>query len=308
MNAAVELTVGEQLAAARKNLAMSEKDVANKLNLPLERITEIESGEFSKSISMIFYKGYVRSYCQLVNLSPESLVEQWVPEENVITPSQRIREYTISRKEFNTSSVSFKWLTALVVTTIVVIGLWEFKGPITNFVKSIGSDTTMVSEQQTNAVQLSIADAEQSQQQGNNDLVQVDRQVEQPPKLQKGSTQQDITDNSQSSVAGETSTSAQPSVSAQPLTTDDLGLAANQLDLESLTFVFAGDCWVEVIDSTGEQLAVGIKKAGREMSIKGSAPISITLGDPSVVALSHNDVQVDLSNYRAGRTAKFIIE
>ncbi|MGY0564240.1 MAG: DUF4115 domain-containing protein [Paraglaciecola chathamensis] len=72
-----------------------------------------------------------------------------------------------------------------------------------------------------------------------------------------------------------------------------------------VVFTFADDCWVSVIDATGETIAIGVKVAGRVMSISGIAPFEIILGAPSVVQIKYADKDVDMSFLAPNSTAKF---
>jgi cytoskeleton protein RodZ len=75
--------------------------------------------------------------------------------------------------------------------------------------------------------------------------------------------------------------------------------------INNVVFTFAGDCWVNIFDATGERIAWGVKKSGYIMRISGQAPFSITLGKPELVQIDYNDVPVDMSVFNAGNIAKF---
>ena len=75
----------------------------------------------------------------------------------------------------------------------------------------------------------------------------------------------------------------------------------------ALTFTFAGECWVNVTDSTGEALAFGIKAEGYVMSVSGLPPFEVTLGAPHVVQIDYDGDAVDMSGFDPKRTAKFYL-
>ena len=72
-----------------------------------------------------------------------------------------------------------------------------------------------------------------------------------------------------------------------------------------MLMTFNGDCWVNVEDATGEAIAFGVKKAGYVMPLTGRPPFVVTLGAPEVVTIVYEGVPVDMSQFPAGRTAKF---
>lgn len=83
--------------------------------------------------------------------------------------------------------------------------------------------------------------------------------------------------------------------------TTNLGLPVD------LVFQFAGDCWMKLTDATGEDVAYGIKKSGRVMPVSGIPPFEVVLGAPEVVQISYQGEPVDMTQFRAGYTARFIL-
>jgi len=75
---------------------------------------------------------------------------------------------------------------------------------------------------------------------------------------------------------------------------------------ESLKLSFSGDCWTEIHDATGKRLAYGLYGANDILSLEGSAPFKIKLGDPSVVAIKYQDKIIDRA-VTAGQAMQFYI-
>ncbi|MCY7294589.1 RodZ domain-containing protein [Alteromonas sp. a30] len=78
-------------------------------------------------------------------------------------------------------------------------------------------------------------------------------------------------------------------------------------DAVDLVFEFAGDCWMKLTDATGEDVAYGIKKSGRVMPVSGIPPFEVVLGAPEVVQISYNGEAIDMTQFRAGYTARFTL-
>ena len=72
-----------------------------------------------------------------------------------------------------------------------------------------------------------------------------------------------------------------------------------------LVFTFAEDCWIKVTDATGNDIAYGVKDAGRIMPVSGMPPFSVVLGAPAGVSISYAGTPVDLSGFPYNRTARF---
>jgi cytoskeleton protein RodZ len=132
--------------------------------------------------------------------------------------------------------------------------------------------------------------------------------VEESPSVEK------ITEESVSSSTpvNENDTALSQSADTNDITdsssTDPQAESMQSESIEQLVFAFVGECWVDIQDATGERLAYGIKNNGKVMTLRGVPPFEITLGDPSVVRLQHEQQTIDLSHYRAGQTAKITIE
>lgn len=81
----------------------------------------------------------------------------------------------------------------------------------------------------------------------------------------------------------------------------DLPLA----DPVELVFTFSGDCWMKLTDATGEDVAYGIKQAGRIMPVSGVPPFEVVLGAPESVQISYAGSAIDMTRFRPGYTARF---
>lgn len=80
-----------------------------------------------------------------------------------------------------------------------------------------------------------------------------------------------------------------------------------QSTMAQAIFTFAGDCWVNIHDSTGERIAYGIKKAGYVMELNAKAPFEVTVGKPELVSIILNGKTIDMSKYNSGNIAKFTL-
>lgn len=83
------------------------------------------------------------------------------------------------------------------------------------------------------------------------------------------------------------------------------GYRVNNDGTVDLTFTFLDDCWVSIKDKDGEIIAYGVKKKGRIMDVAGIPPISVILGAPQNVEINFGGLEVDMSVYPGGSSAKF---
>lgn len=84
-------------------------------------------------------------------------------------------------------------------------------------------------------------------------------------------------------------------------------VASDPADIVELLFSFEKDCWVKVTDATGNDIAYGIKEAGRIMPVSGQPPFSVILGAPKAVKVQYAGKSVDLSFLSPDRTGRFVL-
>ncbi len=65
---------------------------------------------------------------------------------------------------------------------------------------------------------------------------------------------------------------------------------ANQLD--SISFSFTEECWLEVSDARGDVLMADLQSAGSSLQLQGTAPFDVKLGNSPAVKIELNGDQV----------------
>ena len=104
--------------------------------------------------------------------------------------------------------------------------------------------------------------------------------------------------SSDAEIVGDMSNSAPP--------TDVIETTVNKTaEPVELIFEFSGDCWMNLADATGENIAYGVKVKGRRMPVTGIPPFVVTLGAPEVVKIRYAGEALDMSFLPSGRIAKF---
>ena len=74
---------------------------------------------------------------------------------------------------------------------------------------------------------------------------------------------------------------------------------------DRITFVFEGECWVEVRGRDGDLLHGDLGRDGETVTVSGRAPFSVLLGDPAVVDVTFNGEPFSLDPGRRGQVARF---
>lgn len=318
MDAKVKPSCGEQLQSAREAQSLKLSDVALQLKLPEARLIEIESSEYDPAISATFYRGYIRAYARLLKLDVEPLLEsfnQTVVQETAIETNPRLSAFS-SKKEVTTGTQLFKWMSAIIVISILSLVAWGLKERFSQLPDEsalLDGEIANNSDDEafTNTLDLSLTVNEPV---ANEDASAGVEQSEHTDSIENESLANENRANESNESASEsvnrenTSTAVMSEAQPVPGDADKTDSRVTDADLDELVFAFVGDCWVEVTDATGERLAIGIKRNGKVMTLQGKPPFKVLLGDPSVVSLQHNQNMIDLSGYRAGRSVNLVID
>jgi len=298
---------GSMLKAAREMRGLSQQQVANKLNFRIHLVENIEVDKFDCSLPEAFNRGYLKNYAQLVNIAQEDVLksyEKLAITQNHCTGMQSFSKGTEKQAEHN----MLMWITYLILAILVTATVvWWFQTPseqpapiVVSTVETLVGDNTA-----TKQASLSNENNEKNSSRMLNDesVVSVTNVVNTEANVNSAAENLDIA----------APLAVEPVLSTPDLTEAQVDLNNNKVvgenalsaTIDNVVFTFAGDCWVNIFDATGERIAWGVKKSGYIMQISGQAPFSITLGKPELVQIDYNDVPVDMAVFNAGNIAKF---
>ncbi|TQV75114.1 DUF4115 domain-containing protein [Aliikangiella marina] len=335
-----QLNIGRLLIEARENQNLTANDIAEQMNLTVSVILKIESNEFEQDIPIAFIRGYVRSYAQKVGVDVENICAEFdrqTGQENVAVQKIKTVSDFKKRREINSNSFVFKLITFAILLVLFILGGWELvkrldspQAPTEQSVTEIQLDSQdPISQTVTSTFETAQSDATPT------DLVvdnaQSDRLSSDKDKTFEPSGSGSATSPIESEVSSQNSPQAaqfNPSSNASESATDQKQIATEQAPvniqaapaqvekriplitgpLEEVVFTFTADCWVRVTDANGEVMALGLKKAGKVMPVEGIAPINVTLGEPTAVTIDFKGESYDMSRFRAGRAARFVLE
>lgn len=282
------LDIGSLLVEARDNAGLTTEDIAAALNLNLDVIDKIEQNIFSQELPIAFIRGYLKSYATKVGLEAHTILVAFDKVTGAESPSlkrvESISTFGKKANEFNSNSSLFKIISTLIVLLFVTFAGWQiwvrFLAPSFS---EIGSQTE---SSVGNSIDLSLNITEGQNQAANKNTASFDN-------INTENLDSDKTN------------SIEASHNLDENITRDIVKA---IEFSSVTFDFIADCWVKVTDARGEVLAVGVKRDGKHMPVRGVAPISVILGDPSAVKIRFEDQIYDLESYQPGRRVEFVLE
>lgn len=336
---------GKLLQQARSRAGLTVEQVAAKLNLKPQSITDIEQEQFDQRISVTFTRGYLKAYAKQVGMDEAEVLSAF--EQLNACDKEPAKLQSFSRRVANQASDDRLMLVSYVIV-IAIVGLfvawwWQQDGDSTGVQAPVLPALEQSSEtaQQTEAQQVELPVIES----GDAADLPVDTQPQQLVENAIDTTELDDTPSvseaeleqlnaeaetfeAQSAaveVAEQTAESVEPevveqdvveqaeaAVETETVTADNLLAESSETQAEQvlaepveLIFEFAADCWMQLTDATGEAIAYGVKTEGRVMPVSGVPPFEVILGAPGAVSISYAGQSIDMSQFPKGRTARF---
>ncbi|MFT7682525.1 MAG: cytoskeleton protein RodZ [Moritella dasanensis] len=277
------VTAGQILQDARIASGISVQEVSNNIHLKLSVINNIEQSVCDKHISPTFMRGYIRCYARFLKISEDEVIAAYDCQNVVCEQQTELQSFSRRTKleahDNRLMLVSY----GIIGFMLIVFLIWGLRG-----------DDVDVVVPEPIATQVAVApDAVMTSEESTPTLVTPEQVVIEPTSV----TETLAVKPEQPLVV------TQPAV-ASPVITNTVNNNP-AIVTQSLVLTFAGDCWIQVKDSSGKTLSTGVRKAGQTIELQGLAPLSIKLGAPEQVTLSYAGEPVDLSTFKQGRLAKF---
>jgi len=300
-------TAGMQLAQARVDAGISEREVSDALNLPITTVRAIEADDQEQLPAAVFSRGYVRAYAKLLELDPEKLMAA-IPADKNDDPE----EQTLGQGEMSAMGKIYRALLqpaivggVLGVLVLIMLVVWwlspgetELEGVVTNNAEQIaGVSIPVDTNNQDVPDQLTLAQAEA--------IDEVDDSETQTTDITAAADQL-----SNDSSSGETAGEITP-VELNQADTETTTLRAERrltpTGNDALSLEFSEECWLEIKSTDGTVLFADIGRAGERMSFIGAAPFRVLLGYAPGAQLRFNDGPVALSPHTRNNVASLVL-
>lgn len=323
---------GETLRNAREAKGWSLGAVAQQLNLSERSLSQIEAGDFSQMPGHTFARGYVRAYAKLLELDQNRLVTEF--DQYTGTDATGAAVHSLGRIEepVRLSHSVLRFFTFVLLVVLAGAGfLWWQDQPVRDDTETTSIEHIEV-EGADGTTQIHALDLPEDQAvldaQGETltpPLVEVPSAVEdQPANALDGQAEQGDDSAAAPDAAPAPTSEAAPTVEApvpseltptaegQPLVEPTVSPAeappaAADGSAARLTMQFEADCWVRIVDATGEVLLGRLVRAGASHEVSGEPPLSVHLGYARGVALRFNGEPVDVAPFLRGETARFTL-
>jgi cytoskeleton protein RodZ len=287
---------GQILRQARELAKLSTQDIADRMKLKRTLIEDIEQNNFDINISLTFVRGYLKLYAKHVHVEEAEILTAF--EKLTTEKKEPVKLQSFSRRVANQANDDKLMLvTYLILATIIaLVVIWWFQqgssgtteSDVSNYPESV---TKGLTQEALPLEETLISDAETllSPQIDENQSLDDSAITEELPTDDQSTSSESVSDTSDLAVLGD----------ATETTIIEAAAPVN------LIFEFSGDCWMNLADATGENIAYGVKVKGRVMPITGIPPFVVTLGAPEVVKIRYAGESIDMSFLPSGRIAKF---
>lgn len=122
------MTIGKCLRKARKQLGLSQQEIAERLCLKKSTVRDIEEDNISDDLASTFARGYIRSYAKLVHIPEEELLltltEQATQKIAKVAP---IHSFSLGKhhKKREGFLMTLTWLMVLLVLSLTGLWWWQ---------------------------------------------------------------------------------------------------------------------------------------------------------------------------------------
>lgn len=329
--AANRVNPGETLRQARESNGWSLAEVALKLNLTVNSLSNLEAGAFDKLPGHTFARGYIRAYAKLLGMDQAVLVQQF--DQSTGTDSQGSNVHSLGRIEepVRVSHTILRIVSLLLLIAVIGGGFVWWQDQTSMRTKDLvslspehveveGADGTTQIHPLDEPEDQAVA---QGQAEGATALALPQADTSAPAPAEAQTTAPAVAPATPAPAAPAHATApvvvtpatpapAVPAVPAPTVTAPSVPstpapaapAVAPVAGQGQVQLQFTADCWTQVSDGTGKVLLSGLKRKGDSVSVSGKPPFSVRLGYARGAQVSYNGQPVDVAPFTSGETAR----
>lgn len=295
---------GPTLAAAREDMGVSAREIADALNLPLRVVEGIEANDASVLPPTAFARGYVRSYAKLFDLDADALVSAY---EDMVGETHTAEVVVVPAPEpsgmanFFSAQPPLVWaLGAGVAVLLILLLVWLMSGDDSALDNDLAGDAAGA---ETAAVATTAPDDVSDDDRVVFEPNLPDEPIEQPQTSASVVADVNLTNQPADDDAQiETETSAASSAN-EPATRRRLTEGGD----DTLNIRFAEDSWLVIRDGEGRKLYSNLGRRGAELAFVGEAPFRLVIGYAPGATIRFNGDSVALAPHTRNDVAKLFL-
>ncbi len=247
-------TPGIMLRTARRASGLPEEDLVEQLGLTTGALRALEADDYERLPAAVYIKGYIRRYCDIVDISPRPILECFESHYREVCgepkPPPKTKPAMVSQpviKPRRKSGFGIASMALVLLLICVAVAAFVFADRKGAWVLGLDTDTA----------------GEQGNGPAGQEAAVAPRTKSRVSLMPVSSAMADAGEGPES-VAGE-----------------------EVRDPGRLHLAFSADSWLEIVDAEGRLLAVDLQRAGSELDVSGTPPFDITIGYGPAASLTY---------------------
>ncbi len=282
-------SVGASLKAAREAQGLSLDQAAGRLRLMIRQLSTMETDDFAALGQPVFARGFVRNYARMLGLDAEALVSR-------MANTGQEESHTIEHLplEQPRSLLTSPWVLAAVAALVMLIAI-----PVALYLwLNSGEEAAQVSMVPVRPITEPIRPAA------------VPAPVAVQPLQPQAPTPAEVPAPAPSAAAPPPLPAPAPAPTPVPMPPGN----ADQAEVGApaargtIKLDFEADAWVEINEESGRVLLHKLNPAGSSVTLTGTPPFSLVIGNAAQVRMTYNGRPLDLTPYIDIKVARFNLE
>jgi len=324
--AATRVNPGETLRKVRESNNWSLTDVAARLNLTAQALSQLENGSFEQLPGHTFARGYIRAYAKLLGMDQNRLVLEFDQYTGTNATGSSVHSLGRIEEPVRLSQSVLRLVSFALLLVLAGVGFFwwqehsanrdgEQAGVSLEHVEVESADGTTQIHPLDEPEDQAVAEAQDA---GELNLPEVSAELAGQPEV----TAPIVADETSAAAAAvpaapepelvasataapSAPSTAMPAPSAVPATEPPAAVPVVAAAGEGVVRLqFTANCWTQLTDADGKVLLSALKRNGESMELRGKAPLELRLGYARGAQISYNGQAVDVAPFIHGETAR----
>ncbi|MDH3669646.1 MAG: DUF4115 domain-containing protein [Gammaproteobacteria bacterium] len=293
---------GRILCDARKRLGFSPEEVAELLNLSTAQINALENDDFASLPGSTYVRGYLRSYAQVLELSPDDILAAYASVNGI---QYGTRLSTLSPEpEVTLKDRPVRFAAFLVAGLLVVLAVVWWQGRSYTPTTTVDADTADVSSPAQDLLGPDIAGMEPNSETNPGPADEFTASAESPAMLIPSLGEADISESGQALSLYK---AGPDEIATEGTTLPSMVETPSPAASAQLVVYTREASWADIRDARENKLLYTLLPAGQIVTLVGTPPFNVFLGNPDGVDLEFDGEYFDASRYKNGIVARFTL-